>query len=87
MQTILDMNGGSLWSTLIQTRLLLLWLLLKLEILSAEPKRRFVRLKPPALLLCLEESSIEYIRHALNGTLSFVPDMPYLFFCALLLMP
>lgn len=40
-----------------------------------------------SLLLCLKESLIEDIRHALSGTFSFVLDMPYLSFCTLMLMP
>lgn len=81
LQITPSMNEVSLQSTLIQTRHFL-----PLELLSARLER-FVPLKPLALLLCPRESLIEDMRHAVNGTSSFVPDMPYLFFCTVLLMP
>jgi len=81
------MNEASLWSTLNQTVPLFLWPLFKLEILSAEPKRRFAPLKPLALPLYLKQSLLEDIKHALNGTFSFVPDMLYPFLYTLLMMP
>lgn len=76
LQTIPSVNKSSLWTTLIEVRPFFLWPLFKLEILSAETKKMCVPLKLLALLLCLKESLIEDIKHTLNGTFSFVSDMP-----------